>query len=204
MLMRAFLSCLAGLGLVVGFAACGGSGGNGGTDTGGADTGGADTGGADTGGDDGGSLAGPIVSGVVFLDVNDDGIRDAGDVLIEGVLVNAIENGNPIPAVATDTNGVFVFSDATVPTPLTPGATLQIHVDLLDGAIAAAIFDNLDPDPQDTAVAMTNVGDDALDNDTSLVDVLGAPSFSVTVTVPAQGAVLDTIGIGAIGEIPPP
>ncbi|MCW5925027.1 MAG: gliding motility-associated C-terminal domain-containing protein [Saprospiraceae bacterium] len=49
------------------------------------------------------------INGQVWADVNNNGIIDAGDTLVSGILVNLLQNGNPVETGQSGANGAFSF-----------------------------------------------------------------------------------------------
>jgi hypothetical protein len=131
------------------------------------------------------------LSGVVFADVNANGIQDAGEAGLSGVTVQASEAANPTPITAvTDANGQFVLAgvpDGTASLTATPltGSTLvggPQSVPVAGGADVNGLAIGLQPggkvtgsafadlnnngvrDPGETGVAGAIVSLDALSN----------------------------------------
>ncbi|WP_041258294.1 T9SS C-terminal target domain-containing protein [Fibrella aestuarina] len=93
----------------------------------------------------------------VFEDKNANGIQDAGDVPIQGVLVSLYESGSVVRTTTTDANGLYSF------TGLTPGVPYTVGF----GTVAGY------------SRTLANVGsDDALDSDAGVNGMTGAYSLT--------------------------
>jgi hypothetical protein len=51
------------------------------------------------------------ISGFVYVDLNDDGVKDAGEPGIPDVTINLRQNGNTARTLLTDANGAYDFED---------------------------------------------------------------------------------------------
>ena len=82
----------------------------------------------------------------VFEDVNVNGIQDAGDKPIQGVVVTLLQNSNVVATTSTDLSGLYSFTGLTVNVPYSVSFTT----------------------PTGLTATLANVGNDALDSDIGL------------------------------------
>ena len=72
-------------------------------------------------------LAQTEIGNYVWEDANDDGIQDANENGLSGVIVNLFgANGNFIAATTTDNNGQYLFNDSNVPNGLNPNTVYYV------------------------------------------------------------------------------
>ncbi|HEX9959092.1 MAG TPA: SdrD B-like domain-containing protein, partial [Fibrella sp.] len=104
------------------------------------------------------------LTGYVFNDANRDGIQNAGDTPIAGVVVTLFQNGSAVATTATAASGVYSF------TGLTPGIAYVVGFGK----------------PADFESTSANIGSDALDSD---ADPITGRSQSVTLVSGSNTAV---------------
>jgi gliding motility-associated-like protein len=79
------------------------------------------------------------ITGLVFIDDNMNGVWDAGETLLTGVVVN-IYNGNTIESTTTtDANGTYLFDPITVVNPIVRIDTTGLNLNLNGGLLEANV-----------------------------------------------------------------
>ena len=76
--------------------------------------------------------------GQVYMDVNDNGIIDAGDTLVSGIDIILTDNGSPLDTVTSDSAGSYIF-----PTIIAADYNLQVDVNSLPPNVTA-VYQSVD------------------------------------------------------------
>ena len=115
------------------------------------------------------------IGDTVFIDVNMDGIQDAGDTPVVGATVNLFDlAGNLVATTTTDANGNYLFGEADG---VLPGVEYAVVMNNPADFAPGGVLEELVP-------TIPNVGgDDALDSDATLIG--GFPTIGAT--APAAG-----------------
>ncbi len=132
----------------------------------------------------------------VWLDRNRDGIQDAGEVGIEGIILtlhDADDNFTQIASDTTDAKGEYYFTNANVPGGLKFKHKYEVRVSMIQPAITA---DSLQPAPP-------NQGDPVADSDGILVTPTSAPGPSAATNgrlAAEEPYVMIAVTSGGIGQ----
>ncbi len=112
----------------------------------------------------------------LWLDLDRDGIQDAGEAGISGANVNLYDStgNNLVGTTTTDESGEYYFNESNVTGGLSPNTTYQIQLDHAADFATDGVLDNLSL----TVADVNSNADDTLDSDA--VEVNGNPRITVT------------------------